>query len=102
MPCEFSLDELARFFRNSAHMKTPISPTLITFALVCFALVQNMRTVSPAPDGGYHACNTAEGHAALFSLTTGDYNTAVGFLSLISDSTGSFNTAIAAGTLLAI
>src|SRR5205814_7992614 len=92
---------VGEIFRKSPDMKKGTSPVLITFALICFALVQNMRAVSPAPDGGYPGGNTAEGQAALFSLTTGGYNTAVGLFSLRSDSTGSFNTAIGAGTLLA-
>jgi hypothetical protein len=82
-------------------MKTSISPVLITFALVCFALVQNMRAITPAPDGGYPGGNTAEGQSALLSLTSGGFNTAVGFLSLRSNTTGQLNTAIGAGTLLA-
>jgi hypothetical protein len=82
-------------------MKTSIPLILITFAPVCFALVQNTQAVSPVPDGGYPGGNTAEGQAALLSLTTGGFNTAVGFLSLRSDTTGQFNTASGAGTLLA-
>jgi trimeric autotransporter adhesin len=70
-------------------------------ALVCFGLLPTMRAVSPAPDGGYPGGNTAEGQAALLSLTTGGFNTAVGFLSARSLTTGSFNTAVGAGTLLA-
>jgi hypothetical protein len=81
-------------------MKTRIPSVLITFALACFALVQNTQAVSPAPDGGYPGGNTAEGQAALLSLTTGGFNTAVGFFSLRSNTTNSFNTAIGAGTLL--
>jgi hypothetical protein len=59
------------------------------------------RAVSPPPDGGYPGGNTAEGQAALLSLTTGGFNTAVGFLSLRSNTTGPLNTAVGAGTLLA-
>jgi hypothetical protein len=94
-------DNQARFFRNSPDMKTSIPPILITFSLVCFALVQNAQAVSPPPDGGYPGANTAEGQAALLSLTTGTYNTAVGIYSLLSDTTGRFNTGIGAATLLA-
>jgi hypothetical protein len=69
--------------------------------LGCFALSPRSQAVVPAPDGAYPGGNTAEGQAALLSLTTGGFNTAVGFLSLRSDSTNSFNTAVGAGTLLA-
>ena len=82
-------------------MKPNVPSVLITFALVCFALVQNAQAVSPPPDGGYPGANTAEGQAALLSLTTGTYNTAVGIYSLLSDTTGRFNTGIGAATLLA-
>jgi hypothetical protein len=97
----FALDKQARFFRNSPDMKTSTPPVLITFALVCFALVQNTQAVSPAPDGGYPGGNTAEGQSALQSLTSGTYNTAVGFLSLTGNATNNFNTALGAGALLA-
>jgi hypothetical protein len=82
-------------------MKTSIPPVLITFALACFALVQNTRAVSPPPDGGYPGGNTAEGQNALLSIITGTYNTAIGVFSLESNTAGTFNTAIGAGTLLA-
>jgi hypothetical protein len=94
------LDKLARFFRNSRDMKTRIPPVLITFALVCFALVQNTQAVSPAPDGGYPGFNTAEGTRALFSLSTGIHNTAVGGGALQSLTTGNRNTAIGSSTLV--
>ena len=74
---------------------------LIPILIICFALAQSAQAVSPAPDGGYPGGNTAEGQAALLSLTTGGFNTAVGFLSLRSGTTNSFNTAIGAGTLVA-
>jgi Chaperone of endosialidase len=87
-------------------MKTliPIPSFLIALilGLACvIAFAPKTQAVSPAPDGGYPGGNTAEGQAALLSLTTGGYNTAVGFLSLRSNMTNSFNTAIGAGTLLA-
>jgi trimeric autotransporter adhesin len=81
-------------------MKTSIPPVLITFALVCFAVVQNTQAVSPPPDGGYPNFTTAEGQNALFSLTSGAANTAVGWFSLKSVTTGSFNTGVGAGTLV--
>ncbi len=81
-------------------MKTRIPPVLITFALVCFALVQNTQAVVPPPDGGYPNFTTAEGTNALQSLTTGAANTAVGWFSLSTNAAGSFNTATGAGSLL--
>src|SRR5438132_2091781 len=93
------LDKLARFFRNSPDMKPSIPPVLITFALVCFALVQNTQAVSPPPDGGYPGGNTAEGQNALLSLTRGTYNTAIGWFSLQAILSGNFNTGVGAGTL---
>jgi trimeric autotransporter adhesin len=82
-------------------MKTSIPSVLITFSLVCFALLPDAQAVNPPPDGGYPGGNTAEGQDALLGLTTGTYNTAVGLFSLESNTTGNFNTAIGAGTLLA-
>jgi len=73
----------------------------IIIGLACLAFLPIARAVVPAPDGGYPGGNTAEGQAALLSLTTGGFNTANGFLSLRSDTVGGFNTAIGAGTLLA-
>ena len=52
---------------------------LLTLLLMgCFAISPNVQAVNPPPDGGYPEGNTAEGQAALFSLTTGVANTAVG------------------------
>jgi hypothetical protein len=82
-------------------MKTSIPPVLIASALVCFALAQNTQAVSPPPGGGYAGGNTAEGQAALLSLTTGTYNTAIGIYSLLSLTDGEFCTGVGAGTLLA-
>ena len=64
-------------------------------------LPRNASAVLPPPDGGYPGGNTAEGQAALLSLTSGGFNTGVGFLSLRSNTEANFNTAIGAGTLLA-
>jgi hypothetical protein len=79
--------------------KTTILPLLIVLA--CFGLVPNTQGVNPPPDGGYPGGNTAEGQAALLSLTTGGFNTAVGFITLRSNTDGNFNTATGAGALLA-
>jgi hypothetical protein len=73
---------------------------LIPFLIDYFALLPNAQAVNPSPDGGYPEGKTAEGQAALFSLTTGIANTAVGWLSLNVVDTGKFNTAIGAGTLI--
>jgi hypothetical protein len=69
--------------------------------LSCFALLPTAQAVNPAPDGGYPGGNTAEGQAALLSLTTGNYDTAVGLFSLTALTDGSFNTGVGAGALLA-
>jgi hypothetical protein len=87
--------------KSIIQLKTAARPLLITLALLGFGLSPKVQAVSPPPDGGYPGGNTAEGQAALLSLTTGGYNTAVGFFSLRSDTAGAFNTAIGAGTLLA-
>jgi hypothetical protein len=67
-------------------------PLLIMLALVCFGLSPASQAVSPAPDGSYPNGNTAEGTAALSSLTSGSFNTALGLQSLFSDTTGGYNT----------
>ncbi len=77
-----------------------ITFTTIRLMIACFALSQRLQAVLPAPDGGYPGGNTAEGQAALFSLTTGGFNTANGFLALRSNTIGQFNTATGAGALL--
>ena len=89
-------------FRQTRPLPKPFvrSGVLIILLLGCFALLPKAQAVNPPPDGGYPGGNTAEGQAALLSLTTGMYNTAVGFFSLRSNTEGSFNTATGAGTLL--
>ena len=82
-------------------MKTIRSRILVTLFVGCLARSQNSQAVVPPPDGGYPGGNTAEGQAALLTLTTGRFNTAVGFLSLRTDTTGQLNTAVGAGSLLA-
>lgn len=82
-------------------MKNPSSIfTTIIFALGCFGPCV-AHAVVPPPDGGYPGGNTAEGQAALLSLTTGGFNTGVGFFALRSNTEGQFNTAVGAGALLA-
>jgi hypothetical protein len=75
---------------------------LISFALGCFVLSPTaLAQLSPAPDGGYPNANTAEGDAALFSLTTGSFNTAVGNSALASLTDNIGNTALGAFALTA-
>jgi hypothetical protein len=66
---------------------------LLLFAVVGFALAPTTRAVTPAPDGAYPGGNTAEGHDALLSLTSGTDNTALGKNALEANTTGSNNTA---------
>jgi hypothetical protein len=73
----------------------------MVIALSCVALLPNVQSVSPPPDGGYPGSNTAEGQDALFSLSKGGTgNTAIGWFSLKSVMNGSFNTGVGAGTLV--
>ena len=72
--CGESPRQASGIFPTLPDMKTSIPPILITFLLVCFALVQNAQAVSPAPDGGYPGGNTAEGQNALLSLTSGTWS----------------------------
>ena len=97
----FDLDKQGRAFLECRAMKTMarLLPILLTFALVCFALVQNAQAVNPPPDGGYPGENTAEGTHALFSLAGGEFNTAVGWLALQSNTGAWYNTAVGAGAL---
>ena len=82
-------------------MKISIRLFLVTLALSCLDFLPEAQAVlNPPPDGGYPEGNTAEGQAALFSLTTGVANTAIGWLSLNNVGTGKLNTAIGAGTLI--
>jgi hypothetical protein len=85
---------------NSLIQPKTTPPLLISLALLCFALSPWAQAVVPLPDGGYPNFTTAEGHNALFSLTTGVANTGVGWFSLFSNTDGSYNTGVGAGTLL--
>jgi hypothetical protein len=82
-------------------LKRRTSPILILVSLISVALLLKVQAVVPAPDGGYPGGNTAEGQAALLSLTSGTFNTAIGFLSLRSLTDGQLCTGVGAGTLLA-
>ncbi len=73
---------------------------LVAVLLACFGLSPSAHAVVPAPDGCYPGFTTAEGCAALNSLTTGAGNTGVGWRSLFLNTTGSFNTALGTGALL--
>jgi Chaperone of endosialidase len=73
--------------------RSPLRHGFLLIALVCFALLPLAVAVSPAPDGDYPGENTAEGHEALNSLTSGTNNTATGFQALFSNTTGGANTA---------
>jgi hypothetical protein len=73
---------------------------LAPLALGCFALSPQARgQLSPPPDGCYSNFTTAEGCAALVSLTTGVANTGLGWRSLVFNSAGSFNTGAGGGAL---
>ena len=87
------------FIQNQQARK--LSAFVIAILPACFALLPKAQAVSPPPDGGYPGGNTAEGHNALLSLTTGTYNTAIGLFSLEINTEGNFNTGVGAGTLLA-
>jgi uncharacterized coiled-coil protein SlyX len=67
--------------------------------LACFALLPSAQAVTPAPDGGYAAGNTAEGANALLSRTTGAFDTAIGAASLLSLTSGSSNTAVGTNSM---
>ncbi len=73
---------------------------LVAVLLGCFGLSPSAHAVVPAPDGCYPGFTTAEGCAALNSLTTGAGNTGVGWRSLFLNTTGSFNTALGTGALV--
>lgn len=71
-----------------------IGPTLISAVASAWLLFSTtLPAVTPAPDGGYPADNTAEGQDALFSLSDGAENTALGFNALYNTTSGNYNTA---------
>jgi uncharacterized coiled-coil protein SlyX len=85
-------------------IKTVTLPLLILFALCSFALSPQTQAVNPPltpdPPGPLPVSNTADGHNALLSLTTGIYNSAFGFDSLLSLTDGNFCTAVGGATLI--
>jgi hypothetical protein len=81
----------------SIQLKKAIPLFLAT--LTCVVISPVAQAVTPPPDGGYPGQNTAEGHDALFSLTTGTNNTAIGFHGLFDNTTGIENTAIGSHAL---
>ena len=88
------LNNAPRRTRHSTHHQTSIRSSLfLLLLLACVGVSSKVQAVSPPPDGGYPGANTAEGNAALFSLTTGTGNTATGFKALFRNTTGFSNTA---------
>lgn len=85
---------------RSTSISSAFRNVVTAVALACFALSQQARGVSPAPDGGYPGQNTAEGDFALNSLTTGNDNTALGTFALFNNTEGGLNTAIGVSALV--
>jgi hypothetical protein len=74
---------------------------LVSLVLACFVLSPRAQAgelpaalSSPTPDGGYPGHNTAEGHNALASRTTGVWDSAFGDSALFHDTIGTANTAL--------
>jgi hypothetical protein len=84
---------------ESCAMKPNILSLVLFALLTYFAPTLGVRAVAPPPDGDYPRGNTAEGHNALFSLTTGPFNTANGYEALRANTTGEANTANGARAL---
>src|SRR2546430_10203208 len=61
-------------FARLRTMKTITLQLLFAVLIAWLAYSQNAQAVNPPPDGGYPDGNTAEGQAALLSLTTGGLN----------------------------
>jgi len=98
---QLSGEKKGKTMNTSVPDKTRLVSLLVACVVTCLGLSPGAQAVVPAPDGGYPGGNTAEGQAALLSLTSGTFNTAVGFASLRAVSTGNFNTGVGAGALLA-
>src|SRR5256886_11809550 len=67
-----------RLMSPSMKIRATTLPLFILLVLGVFALPQRAQPVTPLPDGGYPGGNTAEGQAALLSLTTGGVKKAGG------------------------
>jgi hypothetical protein len=67
-----------------------------------FALCQPAQSAidTPDPGGSLPVSNTADGHNALLSLTTGIYNSAFGFDALLSNGAAKFNTGVGGAALI--
>src|SRR6266403_5647762 len=71
---------------------------LIFLTLGSFTFYPMAQAVEPAaPDTALANGNTADGHLALASLTTGFYNSAFGVFSLLSLTDANFDTGLGAG-----
>src|SRR5207244_5369410 len=83
-------------------LKRTTSAVFIALFLVCFALCQQVQSATDTPDpgGSLPVSNTADGHNAIRSLTTGIYNSAFGFDSLLSLTDGDFCTAVGGAALI--
>jgi len=83
-------------------LKRTSSAVFITLLLLCFALCRQVQSATDTPDPGgpLPVSNTADGHNAFLSLTTGIYNSAFGFDSLLSLTDGNFCTAVGGATLI--
>src|SRR5213594_1506681 len=94
------LNNARQWTRHSTCPATSMrNSVLFLLLLACIGVSSRVQAVSPPPDGGYPGGNTAEGQAALFSLTTGTGNTATGFKALFRNTTGFSNTATGNGAL---
>jgi hypothetical protein len=97
-----TLVPVTQYFGNLANHPPLLRRSfLIPLMLVCFALCQQVQSATDTPDPGpVPFSNTADGHLALGSVTTGIYNAAFGTYSLLSLTDGSFCTAVGGATLM--
>src|SRR5882724_2364473 len=99
-PIQISIKRPRRNALTSPFPRSTSALTLITLALVSFALSPATQADFPPPDGGYGNFNTAEGSDALSSLTVGSKNTAIGYRALFSNTAGDYNTATGSQALV--